>query len=492
MSAAVADPSGRPPAVADQCDPRTTIVFEPTETLMIQRWDKRRQKNLFVARPEASGDFDQREIDRWLLDAPSNEPPPEWRPRPSEPAPDPGVRSLMPPDWPTHRSEVAYESWSTIGGDTVHRIKRHGPGAAPPGVDVAPSKPPPSPIRLTARGDLVSGDRLRLTTAEDTARAHLRDHHIPISAHEFIVRRRPRERPTTAPATRGAPASATSTSGSAAVRLTHGRAPGVGWRGPHFAAPSRDPTTGLPASATSLEDAADPSRRRYGVAADIRERAGSACQETSRASGPPDASAPASARSTFRRKEAPKYTDAASFHASQRATARATGRWDASTAIRPATARPAATTTRLTPGEGRGGGGLPTAAAAPGSATAARAARRASARAGSHFGGRTTTVLSRPATATARGKKTVAFPDTREGRERVAAAAAGTGTDEPRAGDGDGDGDGFGAQERVSMEAHMERLRSLGASLNPRQRTMVGRGMEKARERIRHERSWGG
>ena len=92
-------------------------------------------------------------------------------------------------------------------------------------------------------------------------------------------------------------------------------------------------------------------------------------------------------------------------------------------------------------------------------------------------------------TATARGKKTVAFPDTREGRENVAAEATsaeefGDATPTPR--------DGFGAQERVSMEAHSERLRSLGKSLNPRQRTMVERGMEKARERIRHERSWGG
>ena len=87
------------------------------------------------------------------------------------------------------------------------------------------------------------------------------------------------------------------------------------------------------------------------------------------------------------------------------------------------------------------------------------------------------------------GKKTVAFPDTREGRENVAAEATsaeefGDATPTP--------GDGFGAQERVSMEAHSERLRSLGKSLNPRQRTMVERGMEKARERIRHERSWGG
>ena len=452
---------------------------------MIQRWDKRRQKNLFVARPEASGDFDQREMtDGSSTPRPTS--PPGAAPRPSEPAPDPGVRSRVPPDWPTPRAEVAYEAGSTLGGATVHRIKRHGPGAAPPGVDVVPSKPPPSPIRLTARGDLVSGDRLRLTTAEDTARAHLRDHHIPISTHEFIVRRRPRERPTTAPAR-----AADEFGSGRSVEL--GRALGRVARA-HFAAPRVTPPR-APRVRHVPRGRRGVSRRRYGVAADIRERAGSACQETSRVSGPPDASAPASARSTFRRKEAPKYTDAASFHASQRATARATGRWDASTAIRPATARPAATTTaataRLTPGEGRGGGGLPT--AAPGSATAARAARRASARAGSHFGGRTTTVLSRPGTATARGKKTVAFPDTREGREREPRRrrrGAGAGTDEPR--DGDEDGDGFGAQERVSMEAHMERLRSLGASLNPRQRTMVGRGMEKARERIRHERSWGG
>ena len=475
MTAAVADPSGPRPTVADQCDPRTAIVFEPTETLIIQRWDKRRQKNLFVARPEASGDFDQREIDRWLRDAPSNEPPPERRPRPSEPAPDSGVRSLVPPDWPTHRSEVAYESWSTVGGDTVHRIKRRGPGAAPPGARVAPSKPPPSPIRLTARGDLVSGDRLRLTDAKDTARAHLRDHHVPISTHEFIVRRRPRERPATAPATRA------SANGGGSVRRL-----GT-WRGAHFAAPARDPTTGLPTAATSLEDAADASRRRYGVAADIRERAGSACQETSRARGPPDASgAGVGAKYVSEKGGAQVHGRGIVPRGATRDRARdgALGRV-ARDSTGERAPRDGDDATRR--GEGRGGGGLPHGGA--GSATASRAARRASARAGSHFGGRTTTVLSRPVTATARGKKTVAFPDTREGRENVAAEATsaeefGDATPTP--------GDGFGAQERVSMEAHSERLRSLGKSLNPRQRTMVERGMEKARERIRHERSWGG
>ena len=74
---------------------------------------------------------------------------------------------------------------------------------------------------------------------------------------------------------RDARAATTGADGGGSVR-------GLGtWRGAHFAAPARDPTTGLPTSATSLEDAADASRRRYGVAADIRERAGSACQETS-------------------------------------------------------------------------------------------------------------------------------------------------------------------------------------------------------------------
>ena len=282
--------------------------------------------------------------------------PPERRPRPSEPAPDSGSARSCPPTGPR-----TVPRWRTSPGPPSAATPSTASSAAdparrPPGARVAPSKPPPSPIRLTARGDLVSGDRLRLTDAKDTARAHLRDHHVPISTHEFIVRRRPRERPATAPATRA------SANGEGSVQRL-----GT-WRGAHFAAPARDPTTGLPTAATSLEDAADASRRRYGVAADIRERAGSACQETSRARGPPDASAPASARSTFRRKEAPKYTDAASFHAAQRATARATGRWDASPAIRPASARPATATTRLVAGEGRGGGGLPT--AAPGSATA--------------------------------------------------------------------------------------------------------------------------
>ena len=333
----------------------------------------------------------------------------------------------MPPDWPTHRSEVAYESWSTVGGDTVHRIKRRGPGAAPPGARVAPSKPPPSPIRLTARGDLVSGDRLRLTDAKDTARAHLRDHHVPISTHEFIVRRRPRERPATAPATRAARTARARSRGSE-------RGAGHTSRRPRVTRPRVSPRPPRPSrTPRTRRDDGTASRRTFANARGprVRRRRAREVRQTRRR--------PASARSTFRRKEAPKYTDAASFHAAQRATARATGRWDASPAIRPASARPATATTRLVAGEGRGGGGLPT--AAPGSATASRAARRASARAGSHFGGRTTTVLSRPVTATARGKKTVAFPDTREGRENVAAEATsaeefGDATPTP--------GDGFG------------------------------------------------
>ena len=60
----------------------------------------------------------------------------------------------------------------------------------------------------------------------------------------------------------------------------------------------------------------------------------------------------------------------------------------------------------------------------------------------------------------------------------------------------DGGFGGFGHGTRgaaaVPTSAQVERLAALGASFDARRRTMVARGMDQAKERIRNERSWGG
>ena len=113
-------------------------------------------------------------------------------------------------------------------------------------------------------------------------------------------------------------------------------------------------------------------------------------------------------------------------------------------------------------------------------------------------------------------KKSVAFPDTDAGRVRTAARALAAAEAAGGAGAGagaaawsdegeeeeeaeeveDGGFGGFGRGTRgaaaVPTSAQVERLAALGASFDARRRTMVARGMDQAKERIRNERSWGG
>ena len=338
------------------------------------------------------------------------------------------LASLDPPDWPTDRAETAYESWRTIDGDVVHRVKRHGPGVAPPEIAHAlysrPGGAADKPSRANGTGAIheTRDGRIRLVTTEGAKTlgdAGTRQVHSPLDATTFAARRVPLRGPmaeTFGGSAFGSDASnasrATSLRAASVFRgpgstfpaeassrdpfptLTHGRAPfAADWRAPHFAALSRDAATGEPAEAVRFADDASnagaSSRRekrrprhhpRYGVAADRSEGFGSASQPRSRSGAPPSPGAPRSARSTFRRVERPKVTDAASFYASERADALAGGslprpRWDHSSAIaaggrntisntarmqlaasRPHSARPAeAKSLSRRPGDGRGG-----------------------------------------------------------------------------------------------------------------------------------------
>ena len=193
-----------PPREAHQCPPNTAVVFDPTETLISQRWDARRAANAFIARPEAAGDYAQWEVDAWIADAPSLAPPARVSDR-DHPPPTAAaaasldrLASLDPPDWPTDRAETAYESWRTIDGDVVHRVKRHGPGVAPPEIAHAlysrPGAAADKPSRANGTGAIheTRDGRIRLVTTEGAKTlgdAGARQVHAPLDATTFAARR---------------------------------------------------------------------------------------------------------------------------------------------------------------------------------------------------------------------------------------------------------------------------------------------------------------
>ena len=341
-AAAVADPSGPRPTVADQCDPRTAIVFEPTETLIIQRWDKRRQRTSSSRAPRRPATSTSAR----LTDGCET-------PRPTSPRSGALALGTRPRfGGPLARApRLAHAPFRGGVRVLVHRRRRHRPPhQAPrtrrgaPGRARRPVQTPPS-----------SDSAARGVSSPATLQTHRREGHRPrtpprpprcLTPGRLIVRRRPRERPATALRRRSA-------------RLGLGPEARNVARGSRRL-PARDPTTGLPTAATSLEDAADASRRRYGVAS------GHSRTRGVRVSG----LLQRAARQTRRRRvylldmrgelgSTPKYTDAASFHAAQRAPRARRASSDASPAIRPASARPATATTRLVAGEGRGGGRPP-------------------------------------------------------------------------------------------------------------------------------------
>ena len=259
----VEEASGRTMRV-DQCPPNTRLLFDNPETLISHRWDPKRQKNTFVARPTEAFTVSQWEIDKYVRDAPKIE-------ADAQPPPvDEGVRSLRPPTFPDDRSTNAYVAWCNPEGSTrgaaVHRVKRHGPGVAPPGYL--------DDTREHTRADAVLATRGSLSTwvapGEDTLGATIvgtstvRQTHAPLSSTEYVSRR------VLKGCSGDVTAVATPTRARDPLRLTHGRAPGAAddWKTSHFHARSRS-SHGVPADALDAVEAATRTSG-FGVAATLR------------------------------------------------------------------------------------------------------------------------------------------------------------------------------------------------------------------------------
>jgi hypothetical protein len=259
----VEEASGRTMRV-DQCPPNTRLLFDNPETLISHRWDPKRQKNTFVARPTEAFTVSQWEIDKYVRDAPKIE-------ADAQPPPvDEGVRSLRPPTFPDDRSTNAYVAWCNPEGSTrgaaVHRVKRHGPGVAPPGYL--------DDTREHTRADAVLATRGSLSTwvapGEDTLGATIvgtstvRQTHAPLSSTEYVSRR------VLKGCAGDVTAVATPPRARDPLRLTHGRAPGAAddWKTSHFHARSRS-LHGVPADALDAVEAATRTSG-FGVAATLR------------------------------------------------------------------------------------------------------------------------------------------------------------------------------------------------------------------------------
>ena len=258
--------AGRAGALCATSAPNTRLLFDNPETLISHRWDPKRQKNAFVARPTEAFTVAQWEIDKYVRDAPKIEAEAEAPPA------DEGVRSLRPPTFPDDRSEKAYVAWCNPGGSVrgaaVHRIKKHGAGVAPPGYLVnhrSKRGPPRANASLAVRGSLATW----IAPGEDTLGATIvgtstgRQTHAPLSSTEYVSRR-------IGEASKGfgsgdVAAVATPPRARDPLRLTHGRAPGGpdDWKTAHFHARSRS-SHGVPADALDPVEAATRTSR-FGV-----------------------------------------------------------------------------------------------------------------------------------------------------------------------------------------------------------------------------------
>ena len=149
-----------PPREAHQCPPNTAVVFDPTETLISQRWDARRAANASIARPEAAGDYAQWEVDAWIADAPPSPP------RAGEatatippPPPPPPPRSTASPRWTPRLADgprgdgvrvVAHDRRRRRPPRQAPRPRRR-PPRSPTHSTPAPGAPPINPPARTAR-----------------------------------------------------------------------------------------------------------------------------------------------------------------------------------------------------------------------------------------------------------------------------------------------------------------------------------------------------
>ena len=454
-----ASASGRTLRV-DQCPPNTRLLFDNPETLISHRWDPKRQKNAFVARPTEAFTVAQWEIDKYVRDAPKIEAEAEAPPA------DEGVRSLRPPTFPDDRSEKAYVAWCNPGGSVrgaaVHRIKKHGAGVAPPGYLVnhrSKRGPPRANASLAVRGSLSTW----IAPGEDTLGATIvgtstvRQTHAPLSSTEYVSRR-------IGEASKGfgsgdVAAVATPPRARDPLRLTHGRAPGGpdDWKTAHFHARSRS-SHGVPADALDPVEAATRTSR-FGVAADstqdlaartagvtamgsINSSGFGAMNSTAARLGATTTSGP---RAAFTRSD----NSGGSFGLvgdswRERVTAGAERK------------RAAEVAGERRSGNGRGGGGLPV---DDDEVERIRAEREARIRVPMPSAG-----ASRPGTANVGSPVAAGFRD-----------------------DGEFGDSAVTEQELVSKESHLSRLRTISRSLNARQTHIVGRRMEKARIQIEED-----
>ena len=446
----VEEASGRTMRV-DQCPPNTRLLFDNPETLISHRWDPKRQKNTFVARPTEAFTVSQWEIDKYVRDAPKIE-------ADAQPPPvDEGVRSLRPPTFPDDRSTNAYVAWCNPEGSTrgaaVHRVKRHGPGVAPPGYL--------DDTREHTRADAVLATRGSLSTwvapGEDTLGATIvgtstvRQTHAPLSSTEYVSRR------VLKGCAGDVTAVATPPRARDPLRLTHGRAPGAAddWKTSHFHARSRS-SHGVPADALDAVEAATRTSG-FGVAATLATMKNTSTRTLgARGSGRSHTRGGFSAtnataerlgvttngpRATFKRSD----NSGGSFGLVgdtwvERRTAGAERR------------RAAEAARERRSGNGRGGGALPVDDDAVERIRAEREARIQVPM--------PSTFTSRPGTSTG---GSVGFDDEEFGTRTVL------------------------EQERVSPESHLARLRTISRSLNRRQTHVVGRRMETARKRIEED-----
>jgi len=439
----VEEASGRTMRV-DQCPPNTRLLFDNPETLISHRWDPKRQKNTFVARPTEAFTVSQWEIDKYVRDAPKIE-------ADAQPPPvDEGVRSLRPPTFPDDRSTNAYVAWCNPEGSTrgaaVHRVKRHGPGVAPPGYL--------DDTREHTRADAVLATRGSLSTwvapGEDTLGATIvgtstvRQTHAPLSSTEYVSRR------VLKGCAGDVTAVATPPRARDPLRLTHGRAPGAAddWKTSHFHARSRS-SHGVPADALDAVEAATRTSG-FGVAATLRTLGarGSGRSHTRGGFSATNATAErlgvttTGPRATFKRSD----NSGGSFGLVgdtwvERRTAGAERK------------RAAEAARERRSGNGRGGGALPVDDDAVERIRAEREARIQVPM--------PSTFTSRPGTCTG---GSVGFDDDEEFGTRTVLE-----------------------QERVSPESHLARLRTISRSLNGRQTHIVGRRMETARKRIEED-----
>lgn len=487
-----------PSSQVDQCDPKTTVLFQPPANVVRKRWDPKMEKNLLIARPATRSEFQSWEIEKMLREAPKVE-------APKIPGADEAETNLpaslrYPPRYPTERAAMAYRQWPSRPGTAAAHGGRRTARSPAFGAAVAANyeHPPPVPAATFSYGAAASAAAAATAAGCSSASSFstVRLLHAPISATEYVSRQQKR-RPDSAPPTSAASAIAaatipraggshgqTASGGAEGARGAGGDGVAPAWRRSHFVA-STPGTSGEPAKATTWaelklrqkkhrgEVSGDAAARNnhnhaYGApvsGAGVRVNTHTTLMVSAAAAG----SRPATAR--FYRKE-----DAASRHGFDGGVAASAKekRSAMSARGRPASAHPTssnahahaqahANRARVRAGAGRGGGKMPVDGDLVAELVAARRGK----------------VKVMPS-ATSAAKKTTAVLDAIAAS--LGGGGGGLGAAEPEP---EGSTDGFTVQEMIPVAGHLERMREMARELDPRQQLWVARSMDKARRDIR-------